>query len=195
VILDTPAGMSLLRDMSSRLPLSSPTCADIGIGYSFAFTEDADLFEDARVELRIGGQRIDGQIVSISSGRIIIAVDEDMGETITRCILAIDNTALLDVLRERLEKAGGEGRALNTKLSFKGRSSLVNQAATGCTRRPVRLWGDNRSNRPIILGMTVHPVRNVPNRPDDGEVDTDRFMDVLAIPSVTAKSTPRGLLI
>lgn len=31
--------------------------------------------------------------------------------------------------------------------------------------------------------------------PDDGEVDTDRFMDVLAIPSVTAKSTPGGLLI
>ncbi len=137
VTLDTRAGMSsiarysialaaLVSDMrrhrqgtrqitledGARIPL------DRGhIGYSFAFTEEADLFEDARIELRIGAQRIDGQIVSITSGRIVIAVDEDIGETITHCVLAIDNTALLDVLRERLEKAGGEGRALNTKLA------------------------------------------------------------------------------
>jgi len=35
-------------------------------GYSFVFTEDADLFEDARVELRIGARRIEGNILSIS---------------------------------------------------------------------------------------------------------------------------------
>jgi hypothetical protein len=33
------------------------------IGYSFAFADDADLFEDAHVQVRIGAQRIDGQIV------------------------------------------------------------------------------------------------------------------------------------
>ena len=86
-------------------------------GYSFVFTEDAELFEDARVELRIGARKIDGQIVSISGGRIIIAVEEDLGETVARCTLVIDNTALLEALKERLEKGGNEGRALNTKLA------------------------------------------------------------------------------
>jgi DNA polymerase III delta prime subunit len=86
-------------------------------GYSFPFVEDADLFEDARVELRIGGQRIDGQIASISDGKLIIAVEEDLGEAITHCLLVIDNTALIEALKERLEKAGKEGPALNTKLA------------------------------------------------------------------------------
>jgi hypothetical protein len=89
------------------------------IGYSFAFTDDADIFEDAHVEVRVGAQRTDAQIVSVSGGRIIIAVEDDLGETIAHCIVAIDNTALLEVLKERLEKAGGEGRALNTKLADK----------------------------------------------------------------------------
>ncbi len=101
-------------------------------GYSFPFTEDADLFEDARVDLRVGAQRIDGQIVSVSSGKIIIAVEEDLGETIAHCILSIDNTALLEVLRERLEKAGAGGRALNTKLA----DSVVSNSDQGLSVAP-----------------------------------------------------------
>ena len=137
VTLDTPAGMSriaryvvalaaLINDMRRRRQGTRQITLEDGaripldrghIGYSFAFTEDADFFEDAHVEVRIGAQRIDGHIVSISGGKIVIEIERDLGETITHCVLAIDNTALLDVLRERLEKAGGEGRALNTKLA------------------------------------------------------------------------------
>ena len=47
-------------------------------GYRFDFTEDADLFEDARVELQIGARRVEAQLVSISGGKIIIAVDENL---------------------------------------------------------------------------------------------------------------------
>lgn len=89
------------------------------VGYSFAFTEDVDLFEDARVELRIGARRVEGQIVSISGGRLIIAVEEDMGQAVARCVLIIDNTALLESLKERLEKIGEEGRTLNIKIADK----------------------------------------------------------------------------
>lgn len=86
-------------------------------GYSFAFTEDAEIFEDARVELRLGPRTINGQIASISDGRIIIAVEEDLGEIVAHCILVIDNTALLEALKERLEQGDGNGRSLNTKLA------------------------------------------------------------------------------
>jgi hypothetical protein len=102
------------------------------IGYSFAFTEDTALFEDASVELRVGGRRIDGQIVSISSGRIIIAVEEDIGETLAHCILVIDNTALLEALKKSLEKAGGEGRALNTRLA----DSVVSNSGKAAVAEP-----------------------------------------------------------
>jgi ssDNA-binding Zn-finger/Zn-ribbon topoisomerase 1/DNA polymerase III delta prime subunit len=87
------------------------------IGYVFSFAEDADLFEDARVELRIGARTIEGNIASITGGRIIIAVDEDLGEALIRCILVIDNTALLEALKEKLEKSSEEGRQLNVKLA------------------------------------------------------------------------------
>jgi len=87
------------------------------IGYIFSFAEDADLFEDARVELRIGAQTIEGNIASITDGRIIIAVDEDLGEALIRCNLVIDNTALLEALKEKLEKSSEEGRQLNVKLA------------------------------------------------------------------------------
>ena len=82
-------------------------------GYSFDFGQEADLFEDARVELHVGNRRIEGQIVSISSGKIIVTVDDDLGEFLNSCLLLIDNTALLEALKERLEKVGVEGRALN----------------------------------------------------------------------------------
>jgi len=124
------------------------------IGYSFAFTEDADFFVDAHVEVRVGAQRIDGHIVSISSGRIIIAVEQDIGETITHCILAIDNTALLDVLRERLEKSGGEGRALNTKLA----DSVVSNSGQAVLVAPLQSRtnlkkGNESQNRAIGLAL------------------------------------------
>jgi hypothetical protein len=87
------------------------------IGYSFAFPEDAELFEEARVELHIGARTIEGQIASISGGRIVIAVVDDLGPNISRCVLIIDNTALLEALKERLEKVGAEGRRINTALA------------------------------------------------------------------------------
>jgi len=87
------------------------------VGYTFPFTEDAELFEDARIELRVGARRIEGQIVSVSDGRLIIAIEEDLGEQIARCTLIIDNTPLFETLKERLEKSGREGRALNIEIA------------------------------------------------------------------------------
>lgn len=87
------------------------------IGYVFAFPEDADLFEDARVELRIGARTIEGNIASITGGRIIVAVDEDFGEALIHCTLIIDNTALLEALKDKLEKSSEEGRQLNVNLA------------------------------------------------------------------------------
>jgi DNA polymerase III delta prime subunit len=87
------------------------------IGYIFAFSEDAELFEDARVELRIGSRMAEGTIASISGGRIVIAVEEDLSELLIRCVLVIDNTALLEALKEKLEQSNEGGKPLNVKLA------------------------------------------------------------------------------
>ncbi len=87
------------------------------IGYAFAFTDDAELFEDARVELRIGARKIEGNIISIASGQVIISVEEDLGEKLMRCVLVIDNTALLEALKEKLEQSNSGGRQLTIALA------------------------------------------------------------------------------
>lgn len=86
------------------------------IGYVFAFTEDTELFEDARVELRIAARTIEGNIASIATGRVTISVEENLGEKLTRCVLIIDNTALLEALKEKLETSSKTGRQLNVAL-------------------------------------------------------------------------------
>jgi hypothetical protein len=73
--------------------------------YEFPFTDEADLFEDAKVEIEISGRRIDGSIVSINSGRIWLASSEDLGRVVQRVVLLVDATALLEALKERIEEA------------------------------------------------------------------------------------------
>ncbi len=85
--------------------------------YAFRFAEDADIFEDAEVEIDIEGRRAKGQIVSISEGSLLVALDGDFGPLIARCTLVIDNTALLVALKERLEQASRGEIALDLGLA------------------------------------------------------------------------------
>jgi hypothetical protein len=74
--------------------------------YSFPFPDRADLFEDTRVEIEAEGRRRSGQLVSVADGKLQIALDEHLGPVIRRCVLIIDNTALIEVLN-RPGFAGG----------------------------------------------------------------------------------------
>jgi hypothetical protein len=73
--------------------------------YAFAFNEDATIFEDAEVEIEIEGQRARGQIVSITQDTLLVAVAGEFDANVARCVLLIDDTALLVALKERLEQA------------------------------------------------------------------------------------------
>ncbi len=71
--------------------------------YEFPFADEADLFEDAKVELEVFGRRIDGSIVSIGSGRLWLATSEELGRGLKRAVLLVDATALLEALKQRIE--------------------------------------------------------------------------------------------
>src|SRR6266404_3525772 len=73
--------------------------------YEFPFPEDADLFEDAKVEVEVLGRRVDGSIVSIGSGRLWLTTGQDLGHDLKRVILLVDATALLEALKLRIEEA------------------------------------------------------------------------------------------
>ena len=85
--------------------------------YQFPFTDDAELFEDARVEIEISGRRIDGSIVSIGSGRLWLATGEELGSTLKRVVLLVNSTALLEALKQKVEEAGKGELSLNRNIA------------------------------------------------------------------------------
>ena len=80
-------------------------------GYRFPYEGDAELFEGARVTISVGNRTCEGTIVSISGQSLIISLADDFGAAIAACALRIDNTAMIEALADRLEKArSGEAR-------------------------------------------------------------------------------------
>lgn len=87
-------------------------------GYQFPYNEDAELFEGAAVIAVVGGVQSEGRIVAFLGNQIVVSLQEDFGSRIATCILRIDNTAMLEALRHRLEKiAKGEAESFNAKLA------------------------------------------------------------------------------
>ena len=87
-------------------------------GYQFPYNEDAELFEGAAVIAIVGGTQSEGRIVAFLGNQIVISLQDDFGPRITACIVRIDNTAMLEALRNRLEKiAKKEVTTFNAKLA------------------------------------------------------------------------------
>jgi hypothetical protein len=87
-------------------------------GYQFPYNEDAELFEGAAVIAVVGGTQSEGRIVAFLGNQIVISLQDDFGPRISACIVRIDNTAMLEALRARLEKiAKGEASNFNTKIA------------------------------------------------------------------------------
>jgi hypothetical protein len=143
--------------------------------YAFAFNEDATIFEDAEVEIEIEGQRAKGQIVSITQDTLFLAIAGEFGAHVARCILLIDDTALLVALKERLEQAQRGEIRVDLELAnnlFEGnrRSRDVQRIVPPATRlnpaqqRAVRhllerevafLWGPPGSGKTETLSVVV----------------------------------------
>ena len=85
--------------------------------YAFPFTDEAELFEEAQVELQVSGRRIEGSIVSVSAGRLVLSLDEDLGAEIAKAVLGIDTTALLAALITKVEQVQKGEVSLNRELA------------------------------------------------------------------------------
>lgn len=81
--------------------------------YEFAFTDEADLFQDAKVEVQVFGKRIEGSILFIEAGFLRLSTSEDLGPTVARAVLLVDSTALLEALKNQIEEVGKGGIKLN----------------------------------------------------------------------------------
>ena len=85
--------------------------------YHFPFADEAELFEEAQIEIQVGGRRVEGTIVSIGDGSMILALKQDIGEEVGFAVLLIDATALLDALKKKIEAVNKGEITLNRTLA------------------------------------------------------------------------------
>ncbi len=99
--------------------------------YEFPFTDQAELFEDARIEIEFAGRRIDASIVSISSGRLILSSQEDLGPALSHVVVVVDSTALLEALKDKIELVSTGELSINRAIAdaVVGAGSVPNDPA------------------------------------------------------------------
>ena len=68
-------------------------------------------------ELEALGQRVEGSIASISAGKLVIAVREDLGAELRHAVLLIDATALLEALATKIDEVKNGQITLNRELA------------------------------------------------------------------------------
>ena len=103
-----------------RYELENGTRADPFPGdtvYVFPFTDEADLFEDSKIEVTVPGRRVEGSVVSISPGRLVLAVKEDLGAVLVRAVIVVDATALLEALKDKLGQIKRNELTINRMLA------------------------------------------------------------------------------
>ena len=102
--------------------------------YVFPFTDEADLFEDAMVEVAVPGRRVEGSVVSIAPGRLVLAVKEDLGPVLRKAIVLIDATALLEALKEKIDQIKSGQLTINRVLA----DAVVGRAVLPADPTPIR---------------------------------------------------------
>ena len=85
--------------------------------YHFPFSDEAELFQEAEVEVQVDGRKVDGTIVSIEAGTLTLALKEDIGKEVRFAVLLIDATALLEALKEKIEAVKQGEITLNRTLA------------------------------------------------------------------------------
>lgn len=141
-------------------------------GYQFPYNEDAELFEGAAVVVVIGGSQSEGRIVSFLGNQIIISLKDDFGPRIAACLVKIDNTAMLEALRARLEKIiKGESTTFNMKLAEAVISNTGDELAPAFVSREY-LKGLNTCQEEAIRKIIANEIFYLWGPPGTGKTQT-----------------------
>lgn len=120
--------------------------------YHFPFSDEAELFQEAEVEVQVEDRKVDGTIVSMEAGTLILALKEDIGNEVRFAVLLIDATALLKALKEKIEAVKKGEITLNRTLA-----DAVVQPSTlpKSPSHPVRMGNGSNSDK-IQLNDSQH---------------------------------------
>ena len=72
------------------------------IFYRFPFTDKVE--REDQVEIQVDQQQVEGTIVSIGAGHLVLALKKDIGDEVRSAVLLINETGLLEALKEKIEE-------------------------------------------------------------------------------------------
>jgi len=78
--------------------------AEGSVLYAFVVTEQVYLRDESPIRVLVGKKEADGIIVSFAEGRLLVALESDLGPRIPRARLVSDDSFLLERLKEKLEE-------------------------------------------------------------------------------------------
>lgn len=144
-----------------------------GFSYQFDFTEEANLFEGAKVDLFIEGRWVAGNITALFAGRILVTIQDDFGPSIRLCVLRIDNTALLQALHDRMQKIeAGEVPAFRAEFA----ANVLQNAGKPNLPLPVPRWPSgkqpNDPQRKFVGIALANEIAWLWGPPGTGKTDT-----------------------
>ena len=76
-----------------------------------------EIEREDQVEIQVDQQRVEGTIVSIGAGHLVLALKEDIGDEVRSAMLLIYKTALLEALKEKIEAVNKGEITLNRTLA------------------------------------------------------------------------------
>ncbi len=93
------------------------------ISYRFLFADkvnreaQVEIEREDQVEIQVDQRRVEGTIVSIGAGHLVLALKEDIGDEVRSAMLMIYKTALLEALKEKIKAVNKGEITLNRTLA------------------------------------------------------------------------------
>ena len=81
--------------------------------YRFIVADTVNLRDDTPIRVEVSGQEVEGSVVSLRDGVLVVALEEDLGPTIARARLIADASFLVERLKKRLEEVRGGATYFN----------------------------------------------------------------------------------
>ena len=148
--------------------------------YSFPLSEEPNLRDDSPVKIIIGGEEVDGTVVSVRNAVLTIALVQDLGEQIPFARLVVNDSFLIERLRDKLleiqrgefsfNRGSAEGVLANcaervAEADFPNVVFTLGKPLNAQQQRVVRqaagssllyVWGPPGTGKTYTLGAVVH---------------------------------------